>query len=93
MMRFLPALLLLCACAQFPELDSTQTPGVDSMPYPRLVPVDTLLTGDTPEATPEMRDGVLGRVSALQSRADGLRAPVVDAATQAQMARGVADPQ
>ncbi len=91
-MRLLPAFLLLCACAQFPELDRTQTPGVADAPYPRLVPIGTLLEAEPARATPEMRAGVLGRVGALRARAARLNGPVVDAATQARMRRGVADP-
>ncbi|WP_146590000.1 hypothetical protein [Puniceibacterium confluentis] len=91
-LRLLPATLLLCACAQFPELDSTQTPGVATAPYPRLVPIETLLQGAPPRATPEMRAGVLGRAGALRARAARLSGPVVDAATRARMRRGVSDP-
>ncbi|SNR25737.1 hypothetical protein [Puniceibacterium sediminis] len=88
-MRFLPATLLLCACAQFPELDSTQTPGVADAPYPRLVPIETLLVSDPPRATPEMRAGVLARAEALRARAALLVGPVVDAQTQSRMESGV----
>lgn len=88
-MRLLPATLLLCACAQFPELDSTQTPGVAEAPYPRLVPIETLLASDTPRATPDMRAGLLGRAEALRARAARLNGPVVDADTRTRMQGGV----
>jgi hypothetical protein len=90
-MRLLPFMLLLCACAQFPELDSTQTPGVATTPYPQLVPMETLLGSAQPGATPEMRTDVLGRADALRARAARLNGQVVDGATRTRMQGGVSD--
>ena len=43
----LPALfglgLALSACTTFPEIDAVETPGIDTAPYPDLVPIETLL--------------------------------------------------
>ena len=92
MHRILPATLLLCACAQFPELDSTRTPGVATAPYPRLVPFETVLDAPPPRATPEAQAGVASRAESLRARAERLTAPVVDEGTRARMSRGVAEP-
>ncbi|MFZ5965044.1 hypothetical protein ACOXXX_19025 [Thalassococcus sp. BH17M4-6] len=90
MRRLLPALLfVLVACAQFPELDATATPGVAEAEYPRLVPLERLLEAPAPRATEIVRENVKGRAAALKARAARLRAPVVDAATRARMRRGV----
>lgn len=89
-MRFLPVILvLLSACAQFPELDATATPGVAEAAYPDLVPMETLLTAPEPRATPQARAGVEGRAAALRARADRLRGPVVSTPIKARMRRGV----
>ncbi len=68
---------LLAGCAQFPELDRTQTPGVATAPYPRLLPIEELLDGRQPTATPGMIDGVLGRADALRGRAGTVQAAPV----------------
>lgn len=68
------ALALLSGCAQFPELDETQTPGVATAPYPALLPLDTLLEGPRPTASPAMIAGVQGRAEALRARAGGVQA-------------------
>ncbi|MGR3271621.1 hypothetical protein [Thalassococcus profundi] len=92
-MRFLPALLLcLSACAEFPELDATATPGVATAAYPQLLPLETLLDGPAPRATPDLRAGVEGRAASLRARAARLRGPVIDAATAARIERGVRRP-
>lgn len=63
----------LAACAQFPELDATQTPGVANAPYPALVPLDSLLTGPEPRATIEMVGRVEARAANLKARAARLK--------------------
>ncbi len=88
-MRLLPVILLLSACAQFPALDNTQTPGVATAPYPRLVPFETLLEAPAARATPEMREGVLDRADSLRERAGQLTGPVVDEDTQERMRQGI----
>ncbi|MHA6326035.1 hypothetical protein [Roseivivax sp. CAU 1753] len=91
-MHRLFCLLLLASCAQFPELDATATPGVAEADYPDLLPLDALLRGPVPRATPDLRASVVSRAASLEARAARLRGPVIDAATRARMARGVADP-
>ena len=81
----------MAACTQFPELDATATPGVAETPYPDLLPLERLLAGGAPLATPDMRAGVEARAAALQARAERLRAPVIDPRTRDRMDRGVAD--
>ncbi|MHA6344009.1 hypothetical protein [Roseivivax sp. CAU 1761] len=109
-------LVLICAglaaCTQFPEIDAAQTPGIERAPYPRLLPIDTLLAGPAPRATPEMAVALERRAAGLDARAAGiapaagpapdaaalkaraaaLRGAVVDDATRARMAQGVAEP-
>ena len=58
---FLP-LALLAACAAPPQT-----------PYPALVPLETLLTGEVPQADPAA--ALEGRAAALRARADRLRQP------------------
>lgn len=83
------ALPLLAACAQFPELDETQTPGVATAPYPRLLPLEQLLDGPAPTADASMIAGVQGRAEALRGRASGVQAAPVsqDAAVQGRLSR------
>ncbi|MBN9888372.1 hypothetical protein [Salipiger abyssi] len=93
-MRLSPSLLLLAlvGCAQFPELDAARTPGVEAMPFPALLPLDGLLDGPEPRATPEMRAGIEGRVAGLRARAARLQGPVVPASDRARMTQGIAWP-
>lgn len=76
-MRARPSPFLLLAvvagCAQFPELDRTQTPGVENAPYPTLVPLGTLLEGPVPQEDMSAVARVEGRADALQSRAARLQ--------------------
>ncbi len=66
-------LLALTACTQFPELDSTRTPGVADAPYPALVPLDTLLDGAPPRANAAVIGQIEGRVAGLRARASRLQ--------------------
>lgn len=66
-------LAALTGCTQFPELDATQTPGVAEAPYPDLLPLDALLNGAVPRATPGEAAAVEGRVAALKARASRLQ--------------------
>ena len=93
-MRLILALTLaaLAGCTTFPELDAVQTPGLANAPYPRLLPLGTLLAeGSAPRATPEAMGDVAARAARLRARADRLRSPVIDSATRARMARGVVE--
>ena len=93
----LPALLglglALAACTTFPEIDAVETPGVDSAPYPDLVPIGTLLETGPPRATPEIRAGVESRAAALRSRAAALQGPIVDPQTRSRMEAGAGRPE
>ena len=93
-MRLTPYLMFfaLCGCTQFPELDAARTPGVEKAPFPALLPLDGLLVGPEPRATPEMRSGIEGRVAGLRARAARLQRPVVSASDRARMEQGVAWP-
>lgn len=90
-MRLSPYLLplALLGCTQFPELDAARTPGVATAPFPALLPIESLLDGPEPRATPEMRAGIEGRVSGLRARAARLQGPVVSASDRARMEQGV----
>ena len=88
----LALVLSFSACTQFPELDATQTPGVANAPYPRLLPLDGLLTASAGTATPAVVAGIEGRVAALRARAARLGGPVVPASVKARMRRGVVTP-
>ncbi len=67
------ALGLLAGCAQFPELEAGETPGVAEAPYPKLVPLETLLEAPAPVATVEMVGAVEGRAAGLRARAARLK--------------------
>ncbi|MGH1416778.1 MAG: hypothetical protein ACRBB0_25050 [Pelagimonas sp.] len=64
---------LLAGCAEFPELEAGETPGVANAPYPKLVPLETLLVADAPVATVEMVGQVEGRAGGLRARAARLQ--------------------
>jgi len=78
----------LSGCAQFPELDAMQTPGVEDAPYPKLLPLDTLLNGPAPRASEATLVQVEGRLAALRARADRLQQVPADGQdTDSRMAR------
>jgi hypothetical protein len=83
------ALATQSGCAQFPELDAARTPGIEYAPFPAILPLDALVRGAEPRATPEMRAGIEGRVSGLRARAEALQGPVVPASDRARMDDGV----
>ena len=88
-------LCLTAACTQFPELDATLDQATLDAPYPDLVPLGPLLaqadgiaqTGQTSATAQASFDSRLARLRAQAAR---LRGPVVDRATRARMARGIA---
>lgn len=69
----LALVVALAGCTQFPDLDETETPGVADAPYPRLVPLDSLLEAPEPLAQPEMLEDLDARVADLQGRAGQLQ--------------------
>ncbi|WP_425038451.1 hypothetical protein [Primorskyibacter sp. S187A] len=84
------AALGLAACAQFPQLDAVEEGGVDTAPYPQLLPLEQLTEGPALTATPQVRSGILARAESLRARAARLsNRPVIDTTTRRRMARGV----
>jgi hypothetical protein len=78
----------LTGCAQFPDLDAVQTPGVSEAPYPELLPLDALLGGAVPEVSGVAAARVERRVEALRGRADRLlRAELAQGGVDARLAR------
>lgn len=82
-------LLSLTACAEFPEVDAATSPEVSSAEYPRLLPFEDILVAQDPRATEAVSNDVQARAAALRSRADRLRNPVIDPASQSRMDQGV----
>ncbi|MBV2358572.1 hypothetical protein KUH32_02200 [Thalassococcus sp. CAU 1522] len=88
MRRLLVCLAVLSACAQFPELEDGGAPGVDDAPYPRLLPLETLLAEPPRRATEAGTAAVQGDAARLRARAEALRGVTVPrAAMQARAAR------
>ncbi len=79
----------LAACTQFPELDAAVDPAVYDQDFPRLQPLDQLLTSPERRVSPAIEGQIKDRVARLRARAGRLAGPVVDAATKRRMARGV----
>lgn len=83
--------LLPLACTQFPELADSEGPEVAAAPYPRLLSVSELAAVPEARTSVEVTNALLARIRGLEARAARLSGPVVDGATRARMARGVAD--
>ena len=92
-MRLNGLIILVClaGCADIPELPGTMIAG--DAPYPALIPIDGLLaaagSAAAMRAAAAGSAGVMGRVAGLSARANALRGPVIDGATQARMRAGV----
>lgn len=72
-MRALPAILLLSACATFPEVDRASAPYDNAAP-PRLLPTDQVLAAEGADLSgPEANAALLARAEALRARAGALR--------------------
>lgn len=68
------ALLLLTACATFPEVDNAEARYSGSGTTPDLAPMeDILAAAGTPLTDEASRDSLLGRADGLRARADRLR--------------------
>jgi len=79
------------ACADFPELNGTVSPELESADFPRLVPVEPLLAqADEVQITDETTAALDARVARLRTRAARLKHSVVDRGTRARMRDGVA---
>lgn len=87
----------LIGCTAFPNVSGQVSEAARAASYPQLQPLGPLLakveaqsTGTT--NTPSTIASLEGRIAALHSRADRLRAPVIEPAIRAHMRRGVAVP-
>lgn len=87
-----PAPLALClallGCTQFPELEGTVAPDVETAAYPDLVPLGPLLANSAPvvEDPVATTDALESRVTALRARAGALqRGTIVDSATRTRL--------
>lgn len=85
-MRHLPLCLLLCACAQFPELATPEARLAQNAPYPTLVPLEQLLHGSAPVATEATASDLQARLARLRARANRLRGPVLDGKSRSRLA-------
>lgn len=83
--------LILSACIDVPELDRAVPDWVEAAPYPPLVSLDGLQSGQPlpqDEAT-AAQDALQARADRLKRRAAALNTPVVDDETRSRMADGV----
>ncbi|MDW3225576.1 MAG: hypothetical protein R8G34_22240 [Paracoccaceae bacterium] len=91
-MRNLAVIVLLVAlagCVRFPAIEDATTEVARQADFPELIPLDPIadvLAGPEPE-TLETDDKLEARVSNLQSRADSLRTPVLDADDRARLSQ------
>ncbi|MDU8929979.1 hypothetical protein RXV86_21550 [Alisedimentitalea sp. MJ-SS2] len=82
--------MVLSACASFPELEGTVPTHMEAAEFPKLVPVEPLLAGSQEvQITPETESSLVARANALRARAARLRGPIVDRGTRARMRAGV----
>ena len=63
-------ILLLTACAEFPELEGTINDEARNAPYPRLINIDNL-TSATPTTSAPV--DLQSRINSLETKADSLR--------------------
>jgi hypothetical protein len=86
------ALLMIAACAQFPDLDSRTSRASMNAPYPDLVPMDALLASlPAMDRGEVITRGLQGRAAGLRARAAALRGrPVIDRATRAVLLAAIA---
>ena len=83
--------LAVAGCAEFPDLNSTVSPELETAAFPKLVPVEPLLArADEVQITDETSAGIAARVARLRARAARLKGSVVDRGTRARMRDGVA---
>lgn len=83
-------LLVMAACAEFPELDGTLSAEQLRAPPPALVPLSPLLAqaAMAPSGGPTAAQTLDPRIAALRARASRLRGPVISPQDRARMLRG-----
>lgn len=82
---------LLAACTEFPALDGKVSAAARAAPYPKLLPIDDLLTRPTPPRLSETDVTALAaRAARLRRRAAALQGPVIDQSTRKRLASSVA---
>lgn len=84
-------LVLTGACTQFPALDRTLTPELESAAYPALVPLAPVLaSAQTTRVEPQRATAAIdARVAALKSRAARLRGSVLSGRERQRLANGL----
>ncbi len=83
------SLLILTACAQFPEHDARLDDASLDAPYPALSSLDTLLA-QADSAAFDPTASLEARVAALNARAAQLRAPVIEPRLRRRMLQAMA---
>ncbi|MEL6523134.1 MAG: hypothetical protein AAFQ66_19335 [Pseudomonadota bacterium] len=93
--RALAALALVApvaACGSFPTVEDSITPAGQAAPFPMIVDLDPLLAEvSETSTTPETAATVESRARRAQSRAAGLRRPVVSQTERERLEQAVAD--
>ncbi len=70
---------ILAACSEFPSLDDKVSAAARAAPYPRLLPIQTLLARPAPPRLTETAVATLeARAARLRRKAAALRGPVID---------------
>ena len=90
MLRILPLFALtatlMAACSDFPQLDESVTPTARNAEYPRLMPIDQIISGAKDVQITEATISTLnGHIARLRGRASRLSRPVIDAGTRARL--------
>ena len=84
------AALPLSGCTQFPELDGTLADTDKDAPYPSLLPKSQFSQAATQVSiTPQITQGLEGRVDRLRARANGLRSPALTPRERARLENAI----
>jgi hypothetical protein len=84
-------LVVLSACARFPEVDTAQAARGGGGATPALAPIDGLIGQATPAlALTEAGDALAARAADLEARAAAMRGPVQSAETRTRLAAAIA---
>jgi hypothetical protein len=84
-------LLVIAGCTQFPELEGTVRPEVETAAYPELLPLGPILAHANSISVDPLREeaGLNGRLASLRARADNLRGSVLTGAEKQRLERGL----